>query len=96
MNRLLRIASILDIEGEHRMADELDRIVMSQAGYYPPPPPEEEEEEVLSEEVDEKPSLGGNIGEPPLYGDPNRKPVGPLKPNPKRPENTIRRMKSIP
>lgn len=92
MRRLLRIASALDIEGDHRLADELDHIVMSQAGYLPPPPPKEEDTPP-AEEIDDDPSLGGNIGEPPLYGDPNKRPSGPLKPNPRRPKNTTRKMK---
>jgi hypothetical protein len=89
MNRLLRIASALDIEGEHRMADELDRIVMSQTGYYPPPSPEEEEEQPPVEKIDEGPSLGGTNGEPPLYGDPNKRPNELIKPLRRKPKYTI-------
>ena len=95
MNGLLRIASSLDIEGRHRMADELDHIVMSQTGYYPPPPPKDEDVPPV-EEVDEGPSLGGNIGEPPLYGDPNKRPSELLKPIRRHPKNTTRKMKTIP
>ena len=93
MMSLLRLASSLDIDGEHRLADIIDRLVMSQAGYYPPPPPKEDFAP-QDQEIDEGPSLGGNIGEPPLYGDPNKKQqASPLKPSPRRPKTPLRKIK---
>jgi len=96
MMGLLRVAAMLDVKWAHRIADEIDRIVMSSGiGYYPPPPPKPEEP-TPPEQQDDDPTFFSN-GEPPL-DDPNKKrfPDGPVKVLHRKPRNTTRKMKNIP
>lgn len=95
MLELLNISAKLDATGSHRLADEIDRIVMSEVGYYPPPPPPKQPPPP-QEEPPEEPD-GVFTGEPPL-DDPNKKQNGPVKVIPlnRSKARPVRKMKNIP